>query len=454
MTKPIPILVTTLLVLSRSSMAAEDPIPLQTAAPRLVGALWTPMWDTIEVVVHEKSQRTPQPKDKIEETVRNIYRTADDIDKMVVSKEDFDAEVQQEVERIVAEERRPMYYKKRVLLSGRNQRMDFTAIRKPLDADGPFRETQIMAYDEEGSFIGSYKVDHVEKAGSLVRGRWKREHFADLGSFSTGSRALLKGTLGKVDRTPDGRMVVVPDQARIAACIAGEPDAARITVMAGTDREGRKVHNLTVYLPKQAHPIGRWAIDAGDYNVCYREELINPATGSLMVVREAEAFAPVEGTNRLYPRHATFKQFSPKDGSVKRSVVTTVESVSRAEVDPESFAFSVPEDYAVVEFRFGKPVVIQPMRGGLTALAAKKLDKTEIPKDTPKPDAVVEAPPSRPDAEQEQTSAPPVKQESDELPEPVESNGTTSVILLALAAVLVCGVVIRSRLSSRGKSGS
>ena len=344
----------------------------QEVVEKLADALWRDIPDSVDITVSEELQYKARTLAEVEQLVRKMY-PADDKN-LPMTKEDLDALRRDEVARIMKEQLIPKILMKRVVIAGANYRLDITTIREPSDAEGPFHETMVNAVSKESGAITTYRIDRRGKSVSLLKGRdWKKQDYRDLGTFSSGVRLVLKGLLGKLEKATKEEIMFARDEAKISACVKGSEEAAKITRAVETGADGRRVDVLTVFIPGAPHHIGKWVLDASDYNICYREELFNPLTGAPLVIREHSDFFVVEGTDYIYPGHSTFTRFSPEDGSIIQTKNITVESVYIGEIDPNLFSFAPPKDYVVTDRRYGKPITIHPGNAGLSEFELEKM---------------------------------------------------------------------------------
>jgi len=329
---------------------------------RLMGALWDDQSPGLQVTAFEEVHTPPQAPEQVERNVGRVYEAMDRAAGVRKPEEEFEAEVRQEAERIADQQRQGKLYKVRVTRYRGSVRVDRATVRASGSTPETYDETLVNVADDAGGIEKSFRIDHRKKVGTILKGQWSNPHYSDLGSFSEGSRMLLRSFLGRVEKQRDDTILILPEPAKIDACLSSEEGLAKFTFRAD-ELNGRPVQVLSVRLQGQEYPLGRWILDANDYRICYREEILRPSDGSTKVVREASHFVKVDEANRPYPRKVTLTRYG-EGGEVTKSKEFAVESVEFSEaIRAEVFAFDVPPDYAIVDYRYPEPVVVQPDRG-------------------------------------------------------------------------------------------
>lgn len=397
--------------------------PSESQVARLVAEAWRPPPVSLDVEYYYTRSPLVRPLEQVRKLVESAYAFSDPGSPYKDNPEARNKEMEAEIQRIAKEQEQPIIIKKRVRKRGylyREESVKATADKVP----GPATEydyTHVNAGNPRASDYTSFVYRHEAKIATIndkQSSRWKDDQLQFAPALGLGVTIVLKASVGEQQNVA-GNADLVPDPKKMRQLVDGTNEAIRVSVESDTYKS-QDVDKFTIRSSKSPERVAMvFYCDRDDYSRMYRAEGYHPVTGKLLMVEERDEFL-----DSGFPQVLRSTKYSPDKAPVSEEFVFTRVTLN-PDLPEDTFAFSPPEDYGVVDRRpAGAPIVTQP-RVDYASLGVKA---------TPKVPAAVSVPRSQQgtvDSDQETPRAPP--------------RNWPLVILSTLGFVVIAAVLIRRR---------
>lgn len=339
-------------------------IPNGDQVAKLVAACWKAPPSSIDVTLCKEVTSPPMSLDTIRTSVNKLFDASEDGARYRKDNpEDVkarNAEIEQEVQRIVTEQQSPRILEQRIRIEGDRYRVDQVIVKPGMELapDTPFEQTYVNSGNRRKGDGTHFDYDHNRKIATIYNNTasmWHRSDIDNAAGLPLYVRALVRGTLGKRQETQTGS-VMMPDDEKIRKLTTGDLEHIGVRISIGSDENSPDTRDrIEIREPNASSQIvAIMIVDRNDYSRVYRSEVYYPKTGQPRLVRESSDF-----DSQGFPHDIITVEYD-ETGSIKRKEHLTS---SKVELNPSLqdnlFSFQVPAGYAMIDQRLKKPLVVQ-----------------------------------------------------------------------------------------------
>jgi hypothetical protein len=348
------------------SEARQGNIPTKEQVHKLVAAAWKEPIESIDITYYEDYTGVPVPIEQICKEVKDYYTKEDE--RFGRKKENFKPyelerrkkNIETNVKIRSEHQKFPRKIKKRLWVSGHNQRIDFVKVgpSEELGPNTPFVHTFINTKDANtGDFI-SFHYSHEMKTVFVDTTKWTKQTIVKFAGIPFAS--ALQAFLGTNQGTA-AEPIFVPDPNKIQEL--ARTGLAKIEYIGEVKVKGDAVNRISIS-PDQNAPDTRDIIKIGDpnrfplvvltcdredYSRVYRKEFHLPVTNRIIYLSQCSDF-----DSKGFPHKITEIKYD-KDGSFIEKSVYRIEKVElNPVISDEVFEFNPPPGYKVKDSRTEK----------------------------------------------------------------------------------------------------
>jgi hypothetical protein len=343
-------------------------IPTEEQVKKLAAAAWKESVKSIDVTFYEDYTTVPVPVEQLRKKAEEFAdrelkgRSLDELKPYELERRNRTIEIN--LKNWVESQKFPRKIKKRVRISGDNQRVDFVKVgpNDPLGLDTPFIHTFVNTKDANTGDFVSYHYAGDMNTVFIEKTKWPEETVIQSASMPFTTALFLRILLG-IDQGSNPKSInYIPDPNKMAELV-------RTGLTKIVPREAKYAGNTTVYRigirPDPNSPDTRDIVEMGDpnhfpttvlicdrkdYSCVYRTEIHIPTTNKIIYIRECGDF-----DSNGFPHNITEIKYDKDGNFVEKSVYRIIKVELNPLIPADVFEFHPSESYKVVDNRPKKP---------------------------------------------------------------------------------------------------
>ena len=343
-------------------------IPTEEQVQKLAAAAWKEPIKSIDVTFYKDYTTAPEPVEQIRKRAEEFAdsefkgRSLDELKPYEIERRNKIIEAN--FKNWVESQKFPRKIKKRVRISGDNQRIDFVKVGpdKELGPNTPFVHTFINTKDANTGEFVSYHYAGEMNTVFVDTTKWAKETIAQFAGIPFATALTLRFFLGIDQGSTPTSLNYIPDPNKMAEL--ARTGLASIEPIRGAKAKGNKVVNRIGIRPDPNAPDTRDIVEMGDPNhfpttvlICdrkdysrvYRTELHIPTTNKIIYIRECGDF-----NSNGFPHKITEIKYDKDGNFAEKSVYRIIKVELNPSIPAEIFEFHPPEGYKVVDQRSKK----------------------------------------------------------------------------------------------------
>jgi len=345
------------------AQAKEGKPPTEQQVQKLAAAAWKERPHSIDITFYLEWTRPPKPIEQIRREVEESFK--EDIAALgenphPVLLERTKATMERNIQRRIKIYQYPRLIKKRIRVSGPNQRVD-QVIAEPggeLDPNVPFDSTYVNVGERNSPDFFSFDYEHkIKRATIKDKSGFVRRDPGRFVGMPLGIPFLLRAGLG-VNEGTQTEPSFVPDPNKMQTL--ARTGLTTIESIAGVKLKRPLIRKISIY-PDPNAPDTRDRIefkdpnyaggtvlicDRNDYSCVYSMKSYLPTTGKLLYMRECSNF-----DSQGFPHNITEIQYDKNGNFKEMSVYRIVKVELNPSIPEDAFKFQPPEDYEVEDRR-------------------------------------------------------------------------------------------------------
>jgi hypothetical protein len=344
-------------------------IPTEEQVQKLAAAAWKEPIESIDVTFYKDYTTVPVPVEQLRKKAEEFAdrelkgRSLDELKPYELERRNKVIEVN--LKNWVKSQKFPQKIRKRVRISGDNQRIDFVKVGpdKELGPNTPFVHTFVNTKDANTGDFVSYHYAGDMNTVFIEKTKWPEETVIQSAGVPSLTAKSLQFFLGIDQGSTPKSLNYIPDPNKMAELV--RTGLTKIEPIREAKATGNKAVFRIGIRPDPNAPDTKDIIEMGDPNyspsavlICdredyshvYRFEGHNPITNQIMLLRECSDF-----DSQGFPHNVTEIQHD-KDGNFKeKSVYRIIKVELNPSIPADVFEFHPPESYKVVDHRPKKP---------------------------------------------------------------------------------------------------
>lgn len=341
-------------------------IPTEEQVQKLAAAVWKEPIKSIDMTFYEDYTTVPEPVEQIhkraeeiaDEEFKQLGRPLDKLEPYEIERRNKNIEVN--FKNWIEDQKFPRKIKKRVRISGDNQRIDFVKVGpdKELGPDTPFIHTFINTKDANtGDFVSYHYAGDMNTVFVSTR-KWTKETIVQFAGIPiTGALQVFLG----IDKGTPTLPNYIPDQNKMTEL--ARTGFAFIESIGGVKVEKSVVNKISVYPDPNApdtkdkieigdpnsFPTAIMVCDRKDYSRVYHAEYHIPTTNQLIYFRECGNF-----NSNGFPHNITEIRYDANGNFMEKSVYKVLNVELNSSIPSEIFKIHPPQGYKIVDQRSKK----------------------------------------------------------------------------------------------------
>lgn len=344
-------------------------IPTEEQVQKLAAAAWKEPIKSIDVTFYKDYTTVPEPIEQIRKRAEEFAdrklkgRSLDELKPYEIERRNKIIEAN--FKNWVESQKFPRKIKKRVRISGDNQRIDFVKVGpdKELGPNTPFVHTFINTKDANtGDFV---RYHYAAKMNTVFvdTAKWAKENIAQFAGIPFATASTLQFFLGIDQGSTPTSLNYIPNPNKMAEL--AKTGLASIEPIRGAKKKENMVVNRIAIRSDPNAPDTRDIIEIGapnyfpivvlicdreDYSRVYHIEAQIPTKTQIIYIRECSDF-----DSQGFPHNITEIEYN-KDGNLEKKSIYRIDKVEINPVIPdEIFKFNPPTGYKVTDLRLKKP---------------------------------------------------------------------------------------------------